>query len=67
MIQRAIIASLSKLADDGRDMVGSMTLLHYGDQKSSAEILIAITETVPTRAEDKVLQAPSHCCSPQGA
>ena len=51
-------------------MVGSMTLLHYGDQKSSVEILIGLTETVPTRAEDQVLQAlqaPSHCYSPQGA
>lgn len=48
MIQRAHIASLSKLAEHGGDMVGSMTLLDYGDQESSTEISIGSTGTVPT-------------------
>lgn len=46
--------------------VCSMIPLHYGGQKSSIEIPIVITETVPTRADDQILQTPSLCFSPQG-
>lgn len=37
-------------------MAGPMIPLHCGGQKSSTEILIVLTKTVPTRAEDQVLQ-----------
>lgn len=47
-------------------MVRSMIPLHYGGQKSSTEILIGITETVPTRAEDQMLQTSSLSFSVQG-